>query len=243
MTAQSSEVFIYQGRIYSDAYNEPLSKYLCDNNLSEEFMGISSACWRGYTGTWEIINSKLYLTNFSGSMQIPKVKGSDKTAPCEFTKTDPLEPFGIKGVGLDYLFPDQKEVFAEWYSGEIKLGKGFVKSDHDNFETLYRKETFLKFKEGILIELRVVRNDISFRDRIPNYIKHIYESDGDDDFPSFQNDDLLVNKKPRKLFKERLYSILGTTLYTLLIFPFAVVQLGVIFFEYICDKIFLKIKN
>ncbi|MEJ5143853.1 hypothetical protein [Sphingobacterium sp. MYb388] len=239
MTAQSSEVFIYQGKTYSDTYNEPLSKYLYENNLSEEFVGISSACWRGYTGTWEIIKDKLYLTNFSGSMRIPNVKGSDKTEPFEFTKTDPLNPFGIKGVGLDYLFPNQKEVFAEWYSGEIKLGKGFVKSDHDNFETLYRKETFLKFEDGILIELRVVRNDISFRDRIPNYIKQIYESDGDDDLPSFLNND----RKPSKPFKEKLYSIFGTTLYTLLILPFVPVQLVIIFFEYICDKIFLKINN
>ncbi|UZJ65249.1 hypothetical protein OKW96_03110 [Sphingobacterium sp. KU25419] len=96
MTAQSSEVFIYQGRTYSDAYTEPLSKYLYDNNLSKEFVGISSACWRGYTGTWEIINGKLYLTNFAGSMRIPKVKNSASTEPFEFTESDPLNSLELR---------------------------------------------------------------------------------------------------------------------------------------------------
>ncbi|MEN5086607.1 hypothetical protein ABE426_09070 [Sphingobacterium faecium] len=230
MTAQSSEVFIYHGRTYSDAYTEPLSKYLYDNNLSKEFVGISSACWRGYTGTWEIINDKLYLTNFAGYMRIPKVKNSAST-----------EPFGIKGVGLGYLFPNQKEVFAEWYSGEIKLGKGFVKSDYDNFETLYRKEIFLKFKDGVLIESKIVRNHISFYDRIPRYLKLIYESDSNDDLTFLDKENSLLNRKSSKPFKEKFYSLMRISLCTLIVLPVAIIQMMVISVEYIYDNILFKI--
>jgi hypothetical protein len=123
------------------------------------------------------------------------------------------------------------------------LGKGLVKADYDSFETLYRKETFLKFKDSVLIESRVVRNNISFRDRIPYYIKTIYEFDIDDDLTFLDKEDSLLNKKPFKPFKEKLLSLSRIALYTLIVLPFAIIQMIVINVEYIYDNILLKISK
>lgn len=223
MSSQSSEYFIYQNKGYNGVYSEPLEGYLHKNNLTKEFVGISSTCWRGYHGTWQIYDAKLYLISFSGSIRVNKDDDSNIY------------------VGLDYLFPNQKEVFAEWYSGEVKLVKKIKLTGDDHFDTVYRKETYLKFENGVLIEARVVRNNISFRDRIPYYIKAIYESESDDDLIFLDKEYILLNKKPSKPFKEKLLSLLRMVLYTLIVLPFAIIQMIVISVEYIYDNILFKI--
>lgn len=61
---------------------------------------ISTACKRGYVGTLKIIKDKLYLIELKG---YPKEN----------------EQFSI-----DILFPNQKKVFVEWFSGEINIPQG-----------------------------------------------------------------------------------------------------------------------
>lgn len=223
MSAQSSEQFIYGGTTYQGVYSEPLSGYLHENNLSEVFVGISSTCWRGYHGTWKIYDAKLYLISFSGSIRVNKDDDSNIH------------------VGLDYLFPNQKEVFAEWYSGEVKLVKEIKLTGDDHFNTVYRKETYLKFEEGILVEARIVRNDISFYDRIPNYLKLIFISDSDDDLTFLDKEDSLLNKKPSKPFKEKFYALMRISLCTLIVLPVAIIQMVMISVQYIYDNILFKI--
>lgn len=223
MSSQSSEYFIYQNKGYNGVYSEPLEGYLQKNNLTKEFVGISSTCWRGYHGTWQIYDAKLYLISFSGSIRVNKDDDSNIH------------------VGLDYLFPNQKEVFAEWYSGEVKLVKKIKLTGDDHFDTVYRKETFLKFNDGVLIESKIVRNHISFYDRIPRYLKLIYESDSDDDLTFHDKEDSLLNKKSSKPFKEKFYSLMRISLCTLIVLPIAIIQMVMISVEYIYDNILFKI--
>lgn len=223
MSSQSSEYFIYQNKGYNGVYSEPLEGYLQKNNLTKEFVGISSTCWRGYHGKWQIYDAKLYLISFSGSIRVNKDDDSNIH------------------VGLDYLFPNQKEVFAEWYSGEVKLVKKIKLTGDDHFDTVYRKETFLKFKDGVLIESKIVRNHISFYDRIPRYLKLIYESDSDDDLTFLDKEDSLLNKKSSKPFKEKFYSLMRISLCTLIVLPIAIIQMVMISVEYIYDNILFKI--
>ncbi|GEM_PF-1606625 len=232
MTAQTPEEFVYKGKRYSVTYTEPLGQYLQTQNFDFEFNPIASSCWRGYRGLWCISNNKLYLTDFSGAIRIYIIDDD------EFS---PERTYETKNIRLNDLFPNQQKVFAEWYSGEIKLGKGFVKSDYDNFETLYSKETFLKFKDGVLIESKIVRNHISFYDRIPRYLKLIYESDSGEDLTFLDTEDSLLNKKSSKPFKEQLLSLLRMTIYTLIVSPFAIIQMVIISVEYIYDNILFKI--
>lgn len=141
------------------------------------------------------------------------------------------------------MFPNRQNVFAEWFSGEIRLGKGILKEDFDNCETLYRKEIYMRFKDGVLIEERVVRNNLSFQDRIPSYIKKIYELDNDDDFTFLEKRDILLNKKLGKPLKERVLSLFWVIFLTLIVFPFAILQMMVILVVYIYDSISLKINK
>ena len=51
MTAQAREKLIYNGQEYHLA-TEPLSPYLEKNKI--KFVAPSTACWRGYYGSWTI---------------------------------------------------------------------------------------------------------------------------------------------------------------------------------------------
>ena len=87
--------------------------------------------YRLYSGTWEIENEKLFLVDFWG-----------------FIATD------IK-VSLDFLFPDQKKVFAGWFSGDIDLPQGRYRDDGFAGSRVYEKYLYLEFKYGAIVGSRV----------------------------------------------------------------------------------------
>ena len=96
MTAQSSEALLYKGE-YERMATEPLEQYLTGLAEGSPFKWQNTACWRGYIGNWELREDKLYLTNLSGH-----------------DKED-------REIGLDYLFPNHTEKFADWFTGEVRL--------------------------------------------------------------------------------------------------------------------------
>ena len=80
---------------------EPLGDYFALAGLEPPFDWTSTALWRGYVGTWEIIQSRLYLIGINGRL-----------------KTD-------EAATLASIFPDFPErVFAHWYSGTIRVPEG-----------------------------------------------------------------------------------------------------------------------
>lgn len=96
----------------------------------------STACWRGYIGTWIIQNDSLYLSKLTNGCENHIFK-------------------------LNWLFKMRKtekgKVFADWYSGEIE-------EEYDNRETqinggeLYlnvpTKRFVAKIKDGKVIEIK-----------------------------------------------------------------------------------------
>jgi hypothetical protein len=61
----------------------------------------STACWRGYVGTWKIKNDELYLVSLQ--------EGYPRTG----------------GIPLDKVNPDWiSPVKATWFTGTIQIGKG-----------------------------------------------------------------------------------------------------------------------
>ena len=65
----------------------------------------------------------------------------------------------VKGynVDLNYLFPEQDKVFAEWFTGEIRIPHGKkIKPSYKYIErrttTLYEKELFLKIRKGVVVK-------------------------------------------------------------------------------------------
>lgn len=142
MTAQTHETLIYNGEKLGMA-TLPLNDYL--NTLSEKpvFVSPHTANWRGYHGTWEIKNNMLFLIAFRG-----------------FVKDG-------KEVGLDYLFPGQTEVFAYWFSDEVRIPQGEqLHYVHMGWESVYEKDLFLCFEKGKLINSRVEDNIESYKAKL-----------------------------------------------------------------------------
>lgn len=135
MTAQCRERLIYNGEEYYLA-TEPLASYLIKHDI--RFIAPHTACWRGYIGSWLIEDNKLYLVDLKANIS----EGNKK--------------FGAdKEVGLDFLFPGQTKVFANWYSEVIRIPHGkMMKYVHQGYASLYEKELFLRFESGILVSYR-----------------------------------------------------------------------------------------
>lgn len=135
MTAQSGERLIYNNEIYRMAA-EPLEQYL--SNLSDRpaLYFPNTACWRGYYGGWEIKDNKLYLVELI------------------------IYPEHDKVADIEFLFPGKQEVFAEWFSGEIRVPKGqMLEYIHAGYESIFEEDLFLKFRKGELKVSLLVNNN------------------------------------------------------------------------------------
>ena len=100
MTAQIAERLRYQGEDVAMCTN-PLSDYFAMGGTNPRFESNCTALWRGYVGSWEIIDDRLYLIGLNGTLE----DGTDASLATIFPG-----------------FPDR--VFAHWYSGTIRLPQG-----------------------------------------------------------------------------------------------------------------------
>ncbi|WP_103664191.1 hypothetical protein [Gracilimonas amylolytica] len=135
MTAQIKETIKYEGRTLSMAA-EPLNSYLRNRyDLQVQLNSLGTACRRGYMGEWEVKDDKLYLTNLKINLSHDSRKG------------------------VETLFPGQQEVFAEWFTGEVRIPTGYrLQYVHMGYASVYEKDLFLMFEEGKLIDKRIVDN-------------------------------------------------------------------------------------
>jgi hypothetical protein len=145
MTAQAAESLIYKGTEY-DMFTEPLGGYLA-YHPSIQFESHSTACWRGYYGSWEVKGTPehgygLYLIELSAYLR------------------------NQQRVGLDYLFPHSPDgVFAHWFTGEIRCPSGeLLNYVHMGYASTYAKDLILEFRRGLLIGERMVNNSQSLGD-------------------------------------------------------------------------------
>jgi len=131
--AQAGERLRYNNEDYSMA-SEPLGSYL-DTRNDINFVIFSMECWRGYIGSWEIEDNKLYLIGLEAYI------GDD-----DYEEVDDYEK-----VDLGYVFPDQKKVFADWFTGTIEIPNGkLLKREYDGYQSTFKADLFLEFKEGFL---------------------------------------------------------------------------------------------
>jgi hypothetical protein len=137
MTAQACEQIVYLRKQYS-MHSLPIEPYFAPQPDRPKFIRLSTDCWRGYFGKWEIKGDKLFLIEFNG-----------------FAKD-------FKEINLNTLFPNQDKVFASWYTGVIEIVSGkLIEYIHVGFESVYESSIFLEFKEGFLIKKVVVNNEKS----------------------------------------------------------------------------------
>jgi hypothetical protein len=134
MTAQIKELLLYKGDKVGMA-TEPLCPYL-KNRKDINFLFRSTACLRGYLGIWELRDKELFIIKLQACVE------------------------DYKKVDLNYLFPDKSEIFADWFSGEIRIPQGeMLQYVHTGYESIFEKDLILKFKKGVLIDERVMRNN------------------------------------------------------------------------------------
>lgn len=139
MTAQIPEILFYRNKKHAMC-DEPLKKYfrLSGKKPETESPYICSALTRKYLGTWKVVDDRLYLTKIQFG----------RTTRCD----------NMIGV----FFPDCKgKVFAEWFTGKVRLPQGeMLKYIHLGYASIYEKDLFLYFKNGVLTKTEVIENTI-----------------------------------------------------------------------------------
>lgn len=139
MTAQDPDRIRYQRRVY-DLFPEPLEDYFNEHRPKpESFVGICSACWRGYMTRWSIRKGKLYLDRIR-----PYLDGNareDKSHDVAYHRH------------MAEIFPNSPSpIFADWFSGELILVSGkIIEYVHLPYATAYENEIVIQIHRGNLV--------------------------------------------------------------------------------------------
>lgn len=138
MTAQISETLHYEGSKVSMC-SQPLDDYFWFTDIHPGFSMNCTALWRGYVGTWEILDGRLYLIGLNGELKD-----------------------GAK-VNLATIFPDYPErVFAHWYSGKLRVPQGkLLKYIHMGYGSAYEADLFIDIRKGVVTGTEVLHNGTS----------------------------------------------------------------------------------
>ena len=137
MTAQATETLIYKGEKLR-LCAEPLAGYFELKGIEAPFRAPHTALWRGYVGTWEIVDDRLYLVDLMGWAES-----------------------GGK-VGLEFLFPGfPTRVFAHWVNGLLRATRGErIRYVHAGFGSVYEHDLLFQFDDGILKSVVIRNNEI-----------------------------------------------------------------------------------
>ena len=133
MTIQAGDILSYNGEKTTIA-TEPLKPYL-ETRSDVSFIFKSTALVRGYIGTWKIKNKKLFLVTLVGF-----IENNEK-------------------VNLKYLFPNKTEVFADWFSGDIRIPEGdLLQNINIGYASVFARDRVINFNKGLLISETVKDN-------------------------------------------------------------------------------------
>lgn len=135
MTAQISETLFYEGEELG-LCTEPLGDYFALVGLESPFEPNCSTLWRGYVGTWEIVQSRLYLVDLTGTLR----DGTD--------------------ANLALLFPGFPErVFAHWYTGTMRAPQGKqLRYRHQGYASTYERDLLIAVAKGVVVGTEVRDN-------------------------------------------------------------------------------------
>lgn len=134
-TRQFPEMLVYNNTTY-DMYTTPLEA-LFPAGKTKTFVPRppSTACIRGYVGSWKIEDDRLFL--------IALYDGTPHRSVIPLTKID-----------LQWVSP----VKADWFSGILRLGSGRILSRAMGVDATREKEIYLDVKNGRVISSRHVHN-------------------------------------------------------------------------------------
>lgn len=134
-TSQIPEVLVYDGTT-NEMYATPLeSSFSADKPKVFLEKPSSTACWRGYVGTWEIKNNDLYLVSLR--------EGYPRTGAIPLEKVNPKWVSPVK---------------ATWFTGTIRIGRGEVLMGGMGFSEKRERDIFLEITAGKVVSTRQVDN-------------------------------------------------------------------------------------
>jgi hypothetical protein len=130
MTAQIPEILIHRGQKLS-LCEQPLYPYLARIPKSRRpaFASTTTACHRGYVGTWEIREDQLYLVGIEGLMRTPE---------------------GFVEACVETALPWVKGALAaKWFSGRVRCPEGrLVTYVHHAYASTYERDRIFEFDMG-----------------------------------------------------------------------------------------------
>ena len=127
--------------------SEPLSYYFSLGGQRPDFRSPHTGCWRGYIGTWEIIDHRLYLIGLKGWLE----NGDDAT--------------------LATIFPRyETRVFAHWLTDTVRLPQGKqLKYVHMGYGSVFERDLLLHFRKGQLVDKSLRENGVGKPDAPEGY--------------------------------------------------------------------------
>ncbi len=135
MTAQIPDCLIHHGRKF-DLCDAPLYTYLkcLPKARRPRFRPQTTANWRGYIATWEIIDGRLFLTGISEAAVEKDGEIHDATLETVFPRGPYPKP-------------------ATWVTGALRCPEGRLRSyAHAGFASVYERDRLFIFEKGVLVE-------------------------------------------------------------------------------------------
>ena len=136
-TAQQGDILVLNGKRYFIEKN-PLQPFLKQNpgKLPESYV-VSTSLWRGYVATWEVTDERLFLTDVGIEYSVTKPGESGFSTE-------------LRSV-MSVLFPGEKRVRAEWFTGHIVIPNGkLVKYGHMGYASTYEKYIIMRVERGVV---------------------------------------------------------------------------------------------
>lgn len=134
-TAQIPDKIIYEGKEYA-LFTNPLEVYFSmhpDKRPESDLM--STALWRGYIASFELIDGQLFVTDIEIEVWNEEAKEA-----------------AMKSV-IDDVFPDLADRTINWFSGMLTIPYGnMVSYIHMGYESLYENYILIQIKNGKFIK-------------------------------------------------------------------------------------------
>ncbi len=138
MTDQISEMLLFNGKRYS-VLKSPLDQYFELNPPRPKFASFSTANHKGYDASWEIIEGRLFLTEFSSMIEVdgPVSKSLRKRGgDMSWWESD-----HTRWVTLNDIFNTQDDkLFANWVAGNVRMAEFLFMGSYSGVITLQMKK-------------------------------------------------------------------------------------------------------
>lgn len=141
MTAQGAEWLRYRGEEL-EMFANPLESYFELIGERPMFQRRSTACLRGYTASWDVIDDRLYLVDLHGYLK-------DGTP-----------------LSVATFFPETPAtVFASWFSDTVQVPEGeMLKGEDVGYESIFERDLLITFNSGIVAHVDMRHNQVPPRE-------------------------------------------------------------------------------